>query len=149
MDSFLNMVVFDVWNGPDIARVLSQRPRASSRNVLKDSNCKLLHWHKTGKPLAVRRGKRTGLKTRHYESHYRDFQGADHEVAEMAPRVVCGGGSRQSGDVAFPAFANQSLALLRYALLQGQRSGVAARPALTGLRWIYSITCARWPSSRM
>jgi len=25
MDSFLNMVVFDVWNGPDIARVLSQR----------------------------------------------------------------------------------------------------------------------------
>src|SRR5437588_1554710 len=66
MDSFLNMVVFDVWNGPDIARVLSQRPRASSRNVLKDSNCKLLHWHKTGKPLAVRRGKRTGLKTRHY-----------------------------------------------------------------------------------
>jgi len=35
----------------------------------------------------LRRGKRTGLKTRHYESHYLDFQGADHEVAEVA-RVI-------------------------------------------------------------
>ena len=31
----------------------------------------------------LRRGKRTGLKTR----HYLDFQGADHEVAEVA-RVI-------------------------------------------------------------